>query len=195
METTISGEWPNGGGESIAEKRKAFEKAAREHQPTLLRIANHMCKGNNALAQDLVQDALISGYQGFLNGSFKEGNIRAWLIRILTNAFLNDYRRRKRWESDVEINEEISMPIPENQQPDVSALDAIYDAPIEDALQSLPEHQRMCVYLVDVEEMNYDEAAQSLGVPVGTVRSRLARGRVALFEKLKDYGKQKGYLK
>ncbi len=196
MEQSLTGSWPDEPNSSTVEElRLKFERAAHEHQATLLRIATHLCHGDVARAQDLVQDALVNAYQAYLGGSFSGGNLRAWLIRILTNVFLNDHRRRKRWQSDVKIDEDMILRSPLADQPDEQSLSGVYDAPIEEALQELPEPQRMCIYLVDVEEMNYEEAAQSLGVPVGTVRSRLARGRAALFEKLKNYGKKRGYLK
>src|SRR5438552_19065289 len=75
---------------SLAEKRGCFESIARQHQSTLLRISLSYCKGNDALAQDLVQDALVNGYRAYLDGGFQDGtNAKAWLVRILTNLFLN----------------------------------------------------------------------------------------------------------
>src|SRR4051794_33966023 len=91
---------------SLAERRQRFGDIARQYQSTLLRIARNYCQGNDALAQDLVQDALVNGYRAYIDGGFKDGtNAKAWLVRILTNLFLNDYRRRKKWEANKDLEE------------------------------------------------------------------------------------------
>lgn len=178
---------------SVAEKRRRFGDIARQHQSSLLRIAQNYCKGNDALAQDLVQDALVNGYKAYLDGAYQEGtNAKAWLARILTNLFLNDYRRRKRWESNKDLEDGSDVPGPVSGEPDRQILEEILDGPIEEALARLPDHQRMCVVLVDIEGLDYTEAAGVLECPVGTVRSRLARGRSALYNELVEYGRQRG---
>jgi len=183
-------------GLSLAEKRERFGEIAHQHQSTLLRIARNYCQGNDALAQDLVQDALVNGYRAYLDGGFQEGtNAKAWLVRILTNGFLNDYRRRKKWDSNKDIEEGSDIAAPQTYEPDHGILDQILDGPIEEALARLPEAQRMCVTLVDIEGLDYNEAAMALGCPVGTIRSRLARGRTALYEDLVDYGRSRGVVR
>jgi len=178
---------------SLADKRERFSQMAREHQSTLLRIANNFCKGNDSLAQDLVQDTLVSAYKSYLEGGFQEGtNAKAWLAKILTNAFLNDYRRRKKWESSQDIEEGPEIPASKAAEADHAILEQILDGPIEQALERLPEQQRMCVTLVDIEGLDYAEAAAILDCPVGTVRSRLSRARIALYEDLVEYGRQRG---
>jgi RNA polymerase sigma-70 factor (ECF subfamily) len=178
---------------SAAEKRIRFGDIARLHQSALLRIAQNFAKGNDALAQDLVQDTLVNGYKAYLDGAFQEGtNAKAWLARILTNLFLNDYRRRKRWDANTDLEDGADVPAPVAAEPDRQLLEEILDGPIEVALAKLPDHQRMCVVLVDIEGLDYAEAASALGCPVGTVRSRLARGRTALYNELVDYGRQRG---
>jgi RNA polymerase sigma-70 factor, ECF subfamily len=185
--------------ETVAQKRDRFEALARQHQALLMRIARKMAGRDDARAQDYVQDTLVRGYEAYLDGSYEEGtNAKAWLVRILTNVFLNDNRRRRRRESGLDLDCEAAdhtdllMASP-GEQPDALLLHGTLDGPIEAALASLPEHQRLCVILVDVEELDYAEAAAALGVPVGTVRSRLARARMALHEKLVDYGRTRGY--
>lgn len=177
---------------AIAEKRARFETLAKAHEALLFRIALKFARSEHSRASDYVQDTLVNAYQAFLNGSFDENsNAKAWLTKILTNVFLNENRRRSRWESGSEVDPELSDG--PRSLADHALLTATLDGPIEAALLSLPEHQRLCVILVDLEEMDYNEAATILDVPVGTVRSRLARARMALHEKLVEYGKSKGY--
>jgi RNA polymerase sigma-70 factor, ECF subfamily len=178
---------------TMAELRQRFGDIAHQHQSTLLRIARNYCRGNDALAQDLVQDALVNGYKAYLDGGFKDGtNAKAWLVRILTNLFLNDYRRKKKWDANQDIEEGSEIVASSNYEPDHALLEQILDGPIEVALGRLPEQQRFCVVLVDIEGMDYSEAATVLGCPVGTIRSRLARGRTALYQDLVDYGRARG---
>lgn len=178
---------------SLTEKRQRFGEIARQHQSTLLRIAKNYCQGNDALAQDIVQDALVNGYKAYLENGFQEGtNAKAWLGRILTNVFLNEYRRRKKWDSSKDIEEGADLAAAPSYEPDHTILEQILDGPIEVALTRLPEHQRMCVTLVDIEGLDYAEAATILDCPIGTVRSRLARARTALYEDLVEYGRLRG---
>jgi RNA polymerase sigma-70 factor (ECF subfamily) len=197
MESTLSLAWKQPKAElSLAEKRQRFGKLARQHQSTLLRIAQNYCKSNDALAQDLVQDALVNGYKSYVDNGFQEGtNAKAWLARILTNVFLNDYRRRKKWDSNKDIEEGADLVATPAYEPDHAVLEEILDGPIEEALARLPEQQRMCVALVDIEGLDYAEAASILDCPIGTVRSRLARGRTALYEDLVDYGRSIGVVR
>jgi len=197
MENVLSLAWKQQKPElSLAEKRERFGEIARQHQSILLRIARNYCKGNEALAQDLVQDALVNGYKAYIDRGLEQGsNARAWLVRILTNAFLNDYRRRKKWESNQDIEEGADIPAAPALEPDRRLLDQILDGPIEEAMARLPQHQRMCVALVDIEGLDYTEAASILDCPVGTIRSRLARARTALYEDLVEYGRFRGILK
>lgn len=194
MESILSLAWNQPRQElNLAEKRQRFGEIARLHQSTLLRIARNYCKGNDSLAQDLVQDALVNGYKSYLDNGFQEGtNAKAWLARILTNVFLNDFRRRKKWDSNKDIEEGADLVAAPSSEPDRAVLEQILDGPIEEALGRLPEPQRMCVVLVDIEGLDYTEAAAILECPIGTVRSRLARGRTALYADLVDYGRSIG---
>ena len=195
MESTLSLVWKQQP-LTLAEKRQRFGEMARQHQSTLLRIARNYCQANDALAQDLVQDALVNGYKAYLDGGFKDGtNAKAWLVRILTNLFLNDYRRRKKWDSNKDLEDGGDLAGPTSGEPDKAVLEQILDGPIEQALGRLPEQQRMCVVLVDIEGLDYSEAASVLECPVGTIRSRLARARAALYQDLVDYGRTRGVVK
>lgn len=144
--------------------------------------------GDKDRAQDLVQDALVRGYQAFAGGQFAEGsNARAWLLRILTNGFLNDERDRK-LRAGLSLDAVTSggeggpeaTHAPAHERPDAALLAGTLDEPLEQALAALPEGQRACVLLVDVEGLGYAEAAEALDIPVGTVRSRLATARLKL---------------
>ncbi len=162
-----------------------------------------MCNGEEDLAQDLVQDALIRGYQVFLDGSFREGsNARAWLLRILANGFINSYNHRKKWEADCNLDnltERAHVHAEfagdrEYGRPEESLLKGTLDEPLMQALASLPREYRICVLLVDVEGLEYADAAAALNIPIGTVRSRLSRARLHLYKLLYDYARDRRHL-
>jgi len=175
-------------------KRAEFAVIARQHEAALMRTARRMCGTDLDLAQDIVQDTLVSAYKAFLDGRFDGRHPGAWLTRILTNSFL--YTRRQN-RSDSGLDGES---IPNNEategnwnskiaSPEQCLLQGTFSEPIERALLSLPEAQRVCVLLADVEELPYAEVAQILGVPIGTVRSRLARARMQMLTVLRDLQK------
>jgi RNA polymerase sigma-70 factor (ECF subfamily) len=121
----------------------------------------------------------------------------AWLARIVTNLFINDYRRRQKWEAGVTVDDltasgEIGPATA--QTPETALLTQGFDEPIEKALSVLPDALRMTVLLVDVHEYSYQEAAETLQIPVGTVRSRLARARFQLQETLATYAQERGLM-
>lgn len=153
-----------------------------------------MCAGSEDTAQDLVQEALIRGYEAFLADRFMPGtNARAWLLRILTNLFINHYNRSKKWEASVDAEaaaEAVGARTTagtSDGQPERSLLESTLDEPLERALSALPDEFRLCVVLVDIEGLEYAEAAAIAGVPIGTVRSRLSRARLQLHKALYDY--------
>jgi RNA polymerase sigma-70 factor, ECF subfamily len=129
-------------------------------------------------------------------------NPRAWLLRILTNAFINEYRRRRRWDAPAHLAavaddaeraadaERAGL----SQSPEAGLLTKSLDEPLEEALASLSRQLRACVILVDVEGMEYAEAASILGIPIGTVRSRLSRARFELHARLYQYAQSKRWL-
>lgn len=167
----------------------------------LLGYARRLCRGDYDRAQDLVQDALVRAYDAFRQGRFIEGySPCAWLSRILTNGFLNAYRREKRWEAGVTVEAltaggETGPPstrAADADLPEAALLTATLDEPLERALAALPEALRLTVLLVDVEEYSYAEAAECLKVPIGTIRSRLARARYQLQETLYEYARERG---
>jgi RNA polymerase sigma-70 factor, ECF subfamily len=147
-----------------------------------LRLARRLTRGNEDAAQDLVQDTLIRGLESFLRGDYKDQkNLRAYLMRILTNRFLSQ-RRRDKWDGSADIDvlateETLVSPWHQGETTEQSVLGRVLDEPLERALAHLPDGLRATVLLVDIEGLEYREAAQILGIPVGTVRSRLFRAR------------------
>jgi RNA polymerase sigma-70 factor, ECF subfamily len=165
-----------------------FTDVAMEHMPGLYSAALRMTR-NAADAEDLVQETYLKAYRSY--ASFEEGtNLRAWLYRILTNTFINSYRASKRRPevTDVEDVEDLylyrRLPSTGGGEPGRSAedeaLDRFTDDDVKTALEELPEAFRMAVLLADVQGFSYKEIAEITDVPIGTVMSRIHRGRRAL---------------
>lgn len=188
----------NGSNKQAEERRAAFAGLAREQQAGLLRAAHRMCLGDDDRAQDLVQDTLVRAYDAYRTGRFHDGtNPRPWLMRILTNLFINDYNHRKRWDAGIDVETLTSGGDAGPAQTHVAAADlpgaqlmeSVLDEELEAALAQLSPPLRLCILLVDVEGMDYAEAATVLDVPIGTVRSRLARARMRLEDLLTDWAR------
>jgi RNA polymerase sigma-70 factor, ECF subfamily len=184
-------------------ERERFSEIVRRCEAALLRVALRLCRGGHDCAQELVQDALVRGYDAFRQGRFREGfSPQAWLTRILTNGFINDYRRKSRWDAGVDVETltaggEVGPPETHaavRDTPDAALTEGILDEPLERALNALPDGLRIVVLLVDIEEMSYMEAAEALKIPVGTVRSRLSRARYMLQEMLQEYARERRLL-
>jgi RNA polymerase sigma-70 factor, ECF subfamily len=177
-----------------------FTEVAMEHMPGLYSAALRMTR-NASDAEDLVQETYLKAYRSY--GSFEEGtNLRAWLYRILTNTFINSYRAAKRRPevTDVEDVEDLylykRMSVPGGDQAGRSAedeaLDRFTDEDVKSALEALPEAFRMAVLLADVEGFSYKEISEITDVPIGTVMSRIHRGRRALQKALHDVAAARG---
>ncbi|MCP3938720.1 MAG: sigma-70 family RNA polymerase sigma factor [Actinomycetia bacterium] len=174
--------------------QETFVEDAMEFMDGLYSAALRMTR-NAADAEDLVQETYLKAYRAY--GSFSEGtNLRAWLYRILTNTYINRYRAKQRrpQESDLDEIEDFYLYHRVNDLEKVvgrSAEDELFDWFTDDqvvaAMENLPENFRMAVYLADVEGFSYKEIAEITGVPIGTVMSRLHRGRKALHKALYDY--------
>lgn len=179
-----------------APARKAFGKLLQQNKQPLLWASRRLCRGQEEKAEDLVQETLVRAYEAFLKGRYQEeANGNAWLLRILTNIAINDYHRRKlelriNLELLTSVGEVLSVRRQATDIPDVNLLAATLDEEL--ALATLPEKARRCVTLVDLEGLEYDEAASLLGIPVGTVRSRLFRARRQLCSQLQTYGERRG---
>ena len=178
----------------------AFTDQATEYMPALYTAALRMTR-NAADAEDLVQETYLRAYRSF--GGFEEGtNLRAWLYRILTNTFINSYRAKKRRPelSDIEDVEDLYLykrvgalaghDISRSAEDEL--LDHFTDAEVKKAIEDLPEQFRIAVLLADVEGFSYKEISDILEVPIGTVMSRLHRGRRALQKALLQFGQQRG---
>jgi len=182
----------------LRKRRAEFGQLVTDLESTLMRTAHRMCGRNRDHAQDLVQDTFVRGYQAYLDGKFQPGtNARAWLLRILTNLFINEFRRDTRWGASVDIDTVTAMgdvaPVElqasARERPDNELLFGTLDEPMERALASLSAEMRACIVLVDIEQLEYSEASASLGIPIGTVRSRLSRARIILYDLLYDYAR------
>jgi RNA polymerase sigma-70 factor, ECF subfamily len=177
-----------------------FTDLAMEYMPAIYSAALRMTR-NPADAEDLVQETYLKAYRAF--GSFTEGtNLKAWLYRILTNTYINSYRalRRRPEISDVEDVEDLYLyrrlapgpgPGPGRSAED-EALDRFTDEDVKRAIESLPDSFRIAVLLADVEGFSYKEIAEITDVPIGTVMSRIHRGRRALQKALHEYAAARG---
>jgi RNA polymerase sigma-70 factor (ECF subfamily) len=156
---------------------------------------------NPADAEDLVQEAYLRAYRGF--GGFTEGtNLKAWMYRILTNTYINSYRARQRrpTETDLDDVEDLYLYHRVHDAPgsglgtsaEEDLMSRLGDAEVIEALESLSENFRIAVLLADVEGFSYAEIAEILDIPIGTVMSRLHRGRKALQKALYDFAVDRG---
>ena len=153
-----------------------WEEVAREHGRFLYTVAYRLT-GNSDDAQDLVQEVLLKVRRGL--ETYRPGSMEGWLSRITTNTFLDEARRRRRRPLDLLPDEPDRVLPPEPAADGALAAEALPDD-VQDALRQLPEEYRAAVVLCDVVGLSYEEIGASLGVPVGTVRSRIHRGRAHL---------------
>jgi len=179
--------------------RERFERDVLPLLPNLYGAALRLTR-NPQDAEDLVQETYLRAYRGF--EGFREGtNLRAWMYRILTNTFINSYRKKQREPVTVSVSDEdtpdwylydrigssVAQPSAESE-----VLEQIPDEDVQRALEDLPEVFRMAVLLADVEGFSYKEIAEILDIPIGTVMSRLHRGRKALQRALWETVRERG---
>jgi RNA polymerase sigma-70 factor (ECF subfamily) len=182
--------------------RAGFQAQAMQYAPQLYSAALRMTR-RPADAEDLVQETFLKAYRSF--GTFEEGsNLRAWLYRILTNTYINMYRAKQRrpQESDLADVEDLYLyrrigaieAAASSRSAEDQLFDLFTDDEVKDALESLPENFRLPVLLADVQGFSYKEIAEMLDIPIGTVMSRLHRGRKAMQRALVEFARERGLL-
>ena len=182
--------------------KEQFTTDAMQYAPQLFSTALRMTRSRSD-AEDLVQETYIKGWRSF--HTFQEGtNLRAWLFRIMTNTYINKYNAQKRKGTEVELDdiEELFLykrlgSIDQSQlssSAEDQMLELFTDDEVKNALEELPEDFRVPVLLSDVDGFSYKEIAEMLEIPIGTVMSRLHRGRKAMQKMLYEYARERGLI-
>lgn len=185
---------------NLSEKRKAFETEALPHMEALYRTALRMTK-NEKDAEDLVQEAFVKAYRFW--DKFELGsNCRAWLFKIMTNIFINDYRSKSRSPMSVNLDDVDDSflygqlaTVESDENPEQDLFNKIFDDDVKKAIENLPDDFRLVVVLSFIEGFSYQEIAEIADLQLGTVKSRLHRGRKLLQKELYDYAIKNGYVK
>jgi RNA polymerase sigma-70 factor (ECF subfamily) len=177
-----------------------FAADAMQYAPQLYSGALRMTR-NRADAEDLVQETFLKGYRSY--ASFTDGtNLRAWLFRIMTNTYINSYRAKQRRPDETDLGDYEDLYLYKNvgtlqdaavgRSAEESLMEMLPDDEVKQALEDLPDNFRLPVILADVEGFSYKEIAEMLDIPIGTVMSRLHRGRKAMQKALHDFALARG---
>lgn len=177
-------------------KRVEFEEEALVHLDALYGLGLRLTGGDEARAEDLVQEAALKAWRSW--DTYEKGtNCRAWLMTILRNTFVNEFRRRKSRPARVDYDDVEERPVwgkLKEEDPEGEFFDRVVDDEVVRAVEDLPAEFRVTLVLSDVEGLGYEEISQQLGVPLGTVKSRLYRARRRLQNELYEYAVSMGYL-
>jgi len=174
--------------------REAFERHAEQVFPSVFGTALRLTRSREE-AEDLAQEAIVRAYEAF--DRFDGTNFKAWILRIVTNLYINRYRQRQRSPQLSSLDDEgVMEPVASDDAiPDRLLFNESLGAEVEAALKKIPDDFRLTVMLSDIEGLSYQEVADITQVPIGTVRSRLARGRALLRSQLLEFAVREGYLK
>ena len=187
---------------AVKQKRSEFERQALVHLDAMYGAAYRLTR-NPRDAEDLVQDALLRAYR-FWDSFQQDSNCKAWLLRIVTNTFINEYQRRKRSREvlDAATSEQsatdgvlVHAEANDKQSPEKAMLLSSVSDDVQRALEQLPDDFRTAVILCDMQGLSYKEIAEIMECPVGTVMSRLFRGRKLLAAALREFAVAEGYVK
>ena len=198
IEEVVGLDWPVMDETVSEDPRREFEEQAIPYMDQLYAAAMRMTR-NPADAADLVQETFVKAYGSW--STFSQGtNLKAWLYRILTNTYINIYRKKQREPfqgtidelEDWQLGGAESTTASHGRSAEAEAIDRMPASVVKDALQEVPEDFRLAVYLADVEGFSYQEIADIMKTPIGTVMSRLHRGRRMLRELLADYAAERG---
>jgi RNA polymerase sigma-70 factor (ECF subfamily) len=199
-ESALAVDWRvmNDQADALVDARSQFEEQAIPYMDQLYAAAMRMTR-NPADASDLVQETFVKAFASWK--TFTQGtNLKAWLYRILTNTYINTYRKKQREPyqgtiddlEDWQLGGAESTTATSTRSAEAEAIDRMPASVVKDALQAIPEDFRLAVYLADVEGFAYQEIADIMKTPIGTVMSRLHRGRRMLRDLLADYARERG---
>jgi RNA polymerase sigma-70 factor (ECF subfamily) len=179
------------------QRTREFEAEALPHLDALYGLGLRLTGGDESAAQDLVQETMLRAYRAW--DSFELGsNCRSWLMTILRNTFINDYRKRKNRPSSVDYDEIAERPVfmdARDKDPEGRFFTRLIDREVISAIEELPTDFRIPLVLADIEGLGYQEIAELLALPLGTVKSRLFRARRRLQRQLYEYAIDMGYIR